>query len=143
MAVMMYVYELQIPSGTYGTPICQVLLHCIRTFRTRFETQMFTNYESHLEHSENQQTDTPLHSNVSSRIRLTQTHSKEYHSYTFFDTIFDTTRTRFETQTFTSSVRSIYELCSNVHELRSNHTQIHIQNLKESHGPDYINSDIR
>ena len=52
----------RVPSGTYWGPIDKYLLHCIRTLRTGFELysssiknkNMFTNFNFHLEHSENQ-----------------------------------------------------------------------------------------
>ena len=73
---------------------------------------------------------TPLHSNVSNWVRAISTSIKYCIKEDIPLNVFDTTRIPLETQTFTSSVRSIYEFhLEHMKRLRGSRVSISIWNI--------------
>ena len=100
--------------------------------QNRLRVPSGTNYESHLEHME--QPFVQYYSIAFERFELGLNIIKYHVQVSFLDIEFDTIRTQFETQTFTmftrftSSGRSVYELC---HE-RSTFTNFNVHEFQRS-----------
>ena len=143
------VHEFQFPSGTYGIPVCLVLLHCIRTLRTGFELDsrcirdIFKPIQRKYLFEQFEQIEIGrIHSfaipdgGVVETIRLIlhcirtlrtgfepgSIIIKHIQRYAFFDIVFDTSRSD-SNPARNTNVYEVHKLCSNVYELRSNDAQ--------------------